>query len=203
MKLLIFDTETTGLPKSRQPAYLGANNWPHVVSISWIIMDTNTNQILSRDSYIVKPLAWTIPDESIAIHGITNIHAMTHGYSIVEVMGKFVALEYDAVLAHNLEFDENVVTQAILFDCGVGFYGFQCPKYCSMKITRNMCKLPSRFAGSYKSPKLKELYYYAFKKNPNEQLLHGSAYDTQILYEIVSSFKPLRDVMGLPTTLTV
>lgn len=166
-------------------------------------MDTNTNEILSRDSYIVKPLAWTIPDESIAIHGITNIHAMAAGYSIVEVMGKFMALEYDAVLAHNLEFDENVVIQSVLYDCGVGFYGFQCPKYCSMKITRNMCKLPSRFAGSYKSPKLKELYYYAFKKNPNEALLHGSAYDTQILYEIVTQFKPLREAMGLPTTPTV
>ena len=76
MKLLIFDTETTGLPKSRQPAYLGANNWPHVVSISWIIMDTNTNEILSKESHIVKPLSWTIPDESISIHGITNGHAM-------------------------------------------------------------------------------------------------------------------------------
>lgn len=203
MKLLIFDTETTGLPKSRKPAYLEANNWPHIVSVSWIITDTDTNSILSKQTHIVKPLSWTIPDASIAIHGITNGQAMAEGKPIVEVMAKFMSLEYDAVLAHNLEFDENVIIQSVLYDCGVWFYGFQCPKYCSMSLTRNICKLPSKFGNSYKPPKLKELYYHVFKKHPDEGQLHGSAYDTQILYEIVSCFKSLREVIGLPTSLTV
>lgn len=45
MKLLIFDTETTGLPKSRKASTEGPNNWPHIVSISWVILDSDTNKI--------------------------------------------------------------------------------------------------------------------------------------------------------------
>ena len=203
MKLLIFDTETTGLPKSRQPAHLGANNWPHIVSISWVILDTDNNEVLSHGSYIVKPESWTIPDESISIHGITNLHAMLHGRPISNVLGEFMALEYDAVLCHNLEFDENVLVNAVLWDCYVPFYGFQCPKFCSMKLTKNLCKLPSKFPNSYKAPKLKELYNHVFGGYPDESQLHGSMYDTKILCDIIIAYQPLRALMGLPTTLTV
>ena len=68
MKLLIFDTETTGLPKSRKPSKEESNNWPHLVSISWIILDSETNQIEKERSYIVQPKGWIIPEESVRIH---------------------------------------------------------------------------------------------------------------------------------------
>jgi len=50
MRLLIFDTETTGLPKSRQPSSKGPNNWPHIVSISWVILDADTNKSIVRET---------------------------------------------------------------------------------------------------------------------------------------------------------
>ena len=68
MKLLIFDTETTGLPKNRQPAERGPDNWPHIVSISWIVLDTDTNKEVKRRSYIIQPNGWHIPEESVRIH---------------------------------------------------------------------------------------------------------------------------------------
>ena len=39
MRVVYFDTETTGLPKTRESATRGPDNWPHLVSIAWIIDD--------------------------------------------------------------------------------------------------------------------------------------------------------------------
>jgi DNA polymerase III epsilon subunit-like protein len=69
---LIFDTETTGLPKARLPSSRGPNNWPHIVSISWVILDAHTNKVVDIRSFVIKPRNWTIPEDSIKIHGITQ-----------------------------------------------------------------------------------------------------------------------------------
>ena len=73
MNIVVFDTETTGLPKSVEPASKSPNNWPHLVSISWVVLEnTLPHAILKQRSYIIKPENWTIPEDSIKIHKITN-----------------------------------------------------------------------------------------------------------------------------------
>ena len=53
MKLCIFDTETTGLPKDRnKQAIKEPNNWPHIVSISWVILDVDTNSLSVNADFI-------------------------------------------------------------------------------------------------------------------------------------------------------
>jgi len=42
---LIFDTETTGLPKSDNAPIEQLDNWPHVVQIAWQLHD-KTGQLL-------------------------------------------------------------------------------------------------------------------------------------------------------------
>jgi len=68
MRLIIFDTETTGLPKTRDSAFKGPDNWPHLVSISWVILDTDENTIQKQRDYIIYPDSWVIPQESTKIH---------------------------------------------------------------------------------------------------------------------------------------
>ena len=66
MKIVIFDTETTGLPKSLEPADKSPNNWPHLVSISWVVIENTFPYAISKQrSYIIKPQNWTIPEDSI------------------------------------------------------------------------------------------------------------------------------------------
>lgn len=199
MKLLIFDTETTGLPKSKLPAQAGPNNWPHIVSISWIILDTVTNKIEKIKSYIVKPNNWTIPEDSVKIHGITNEVANSSGVPLDVPIIELLNEDYDAVAAHNLEFDINVLNNAILWDLGFQSSGLRGIKFCTMNLSRDICKLPGKFKG-YKPPKLKELYLLAFGELPEESKLHGSLYDAQILTEIIKRFEPLRQLMGLNVT---
>ena len=196
MRVLIFDTETTGLPRSKASAESGPNNWPHIVSISWIVLDTHSNTELTRHSYIIKPNGWTIPQESVNIHGITTEQANLVGKNLFDVMAEFITESCDAWLAHNLEFDMGVVINAVLWDLKMQFPYTPQKKFCSMNLTKDICKLPGMFRG-YKPPKLKELYYCAFKLFPAEHLLHNSMYDVEILAEIVKGYLPLRQAMGL------
>ena len=202
MRLLIFDTETTGLPKSRQPSNKEPNNWPHIVSISWVILDAETNRVEKERSYIVKPAGWTIPEASTKIHGITNEKAISQGVDLSTVMGEFLAENYDTLVAHNLEFDYNVIHNAIQWDLGIPFGSLYKKMICTMELSRNICKLRTAF-GSYKSPKLSELYEFVFKKSPNKDELHSSIYDVLILTEIVQTCQELRSKMNLPTTIPI
>lgn len=196
MKLLIFDTETTGLPKSRTAAIEKPDNWPHIVSISWIIL--NNNKIVKQREYIVKPNNWTIPDDSIKIHGITNEIANTNGYPLSTVMLEFLEEECDIIVAHNIHFDYNVIINAIKWDLGIDFNGLTIPLMCTMQLSKAHCKIPGKFG--YKLPKLKELYEFIFKRKPNETKLHGSLYDTIILAECIQHCDWLQVALGLPVS---
>lgn len=197
MKLLIFDTETTGLPKTRTPAANGPNNWPHIVSISWIVLDTVTNTELKIQNHIVRPTDWDIPEDSVKIHGITKEIAMEVGVDLHTVMLEFINEECDGWVAHNLEFDMGVIVNAVLWDLKLQFPGTHHRKFCTMLLGKGICKLPGKFKNSFKAPKLKELYYHAFRRQPEELSLHNSMYDTRILTEIIKHYLPLRQAMGL------
>ena len=196
MKLLIFDTETTGLPKSRESAYVRPDNWPHIVSISWIILETDTNTELKKTSYTIRPNGWTIPQDSVKIHGITTDMALEYGDDLLDVMYEFLNEECDAWVAHNLDFDMGVIVNAVLWDLHGQFPATKQKKYCTMRLSKNLCKLPGQYK-DYKLPKLKELYQVAFGKLPEEQCLHNSMYDVRILTDIIKTYLPLRQAMGL------
>ena len=46
MKVLVFDTETTGLPNGRNPSILNTHDWPYIVQLSYIIYVVSNNLIL-------------------------------------------------------------------------------------------------------------------------------------------------------------
>lgn len=199
MRIVVFDTETTGLPKVRNvPAKDMKDNWPHLVSLSWCVLEDTV--VVDTYSYIIQPMNWTIPDDSIAIHGITNEKAKTDGRPLAEVIDMFISTRYDLLIAHNLEFDENVLVNAIYWDLGrTQFLQFPHPKRCTMKASKEICKLPNN-----KYPKLSELYEFVVGKAPDSRQLHNSLYDVMILVEILKLYKPLREKFGLikPTSVS-
>ena len=199
MKLLIFDTETTGLPRHfNVPPESHAHNWPHIVDIAWIVLDSDTNKIIERKSYIIRPNNWVIPEDSTAIHGIRQSFAESYGAPLGDVIKEFFETECDMYVAHNSKFDENVVMNAVYWDMGGASYRFNKPIRCTMALSRSMCKLPFPNGGfGYKSPKLSELYEHVFREKPNQSRLHGAAYDTQILTKIITTYEPIRSELGL------
>ena len=197
MKVLLFDTETTGLPLKRQGYSKGPNNWPHIVSICWVILDSDTNEVLKEKYYVIYPERWTVPEQAAAIHGITTEKAIEEGYDLSVVMSEFLEEDYDIMVAHNLEFDYNVIGNAVQWDLGKEFQKIEKPKYCTMELSKFVCKIPYKSGGGCKPPKLSELYEYVFKREP-VGALHNALYDTMLLVEIVKSCDFLRSKMNLP-----
>jgi len=201
MKICIFDTETTGLPVDRKiPGWKTKNNWPHIVSISWMILDWDTNKVIETKSYIIYPHDWVIPQESTNVHGITQGHAIAEGYDLTTVLHEFIHLEYDILVAHNMEFDYNVILYALNWDIvGSSYTSLPSPKelFCTARSSKDLCKIPSSYYNGYKMPTLSELYTFVTRKKPNKSELHNSLYDVQLLTEVVQISPEIRIKLGL------
>lgn len=89
------------------------------------------------------------------------------------------------MVAHNLEFDKNVVFNAYKWRLGMDPRRIW-PKaeICTMRKSEAELKLPSSFPrpGRFKVPSLKELYIATFNTEPAEQ--HNSLKDVELLCEI-------------------
>jgi len=71
IEYLVFDVETTGLPKNWKAPISKLSNWPRIVQIGWYSYDKQEN-LLESKSYIIKPDGFSIPESSKKIHGIST-----------------------------------------------------------------------------------------------------------------------------------
>jgi hypothetical protein len=185
---IIFDTETTGLPKFRNINALNQrDNWPDIVSVAWSVFEKNGTHVKSCYS-VVKPTSWEIPIESTRIHGITTEYAMEHGRPLLDVLNELRAdfEKADTVVAHNIEFDKNVLFNAYKWHLDYNPWHLW-PEWevCTMLKATDEVKIPSKWpttARPYKPPTLTELYKATFNKEPTGQ--HNSQKDVEILSEI-------------------
>lgn len=109
MKVLAFDTETTGLPDFGAPSQ--GEQQPHLVEFSWIPYDTVTQERGPAVRHIIKPEGWTIPPEMTAIHGISHEQALAEGIREAEALDQFVyaVTRVDMRIAHNIAFDDRII----------------------------------------------------------------------------------------------
>jgi len=85
---LVFDTETTGLPKKWNAPLSDLDNWPRCVQLAWQLHDSK-GILISSHSYLIKPENYNIPYESEKIHGISTALATNIGDDLVSVLNKF------------------------------------------------------------------------------------------------------------------
>jgi DNA polymerase III epsilon subunit-like protein len=110
---MVFDTETTGLPKymKHTPNQNNLNNWPHIVQLSYIIYDTDTDSVLNITDHIIRvPEGVQITEENAAIHGITQ-EISQQGIPLNMALDEFM-VEFDnmdLIIAHNIEFDKKML----------------------------------------------------------------------------------------------
>ena len=70
MKIMVFDTETTGLPKDYSGSIYDSNNWPYIVQLSYILFDCTEHKIIKNVDNIIR--VKDIPASSTKIHKITQ-----------------------------------------------------------------------------------------------------------------------------------
>ncbi len=170
---LVFDTETTGIPKDRKAPASDVANWPRVVQLGWEIFDSR-EQRTGNEAYIVRPDGFRIPKDAEDIHGISTEKARRDGRVLADVLESFSGAVREArvIVAHNLDFDENVVS-AELHRIGRPLRFHLKERVCTMKAATDICKIPGPYG--YKWPTLPELYQFLFKKQLKEA--HDAAAD--------------------------
>ena len=175
---LIFDTETTGLPKRWDAPVSDVENWPRVVQIAWQLHDEMGNLMEHRNA-LIKPEGFDIPFESEQIHGISTALAREKGVAIETILMEFKASLSKAkfVVGQNVGFDVNVL--------GSEFYRLQIVNNLDAlpvldtctEITATLCRIPGGRGGKFKLPTLTELYEYLFSTRFEEA--HNASADVE------------------------
>lgn len=183
MKVLIFDTETTGLPAPGKPSIYETDKWPYILQLSYVVYDTCTQKIDAIiDRLVCIPSHIIIPAESTAVHKITPLMCRLHGKPIKEVLTEFNIwyARCDQIVGHNISFDKRVVIVECIRNKVKGFT-LTNPKpgfYCTMRNGVNKCQIKAiskKGTEYFKYPKLIELYSTLFTAYPSG--LHDALID--------------------------
>jgi DNA polymerase-3 subunit alpha len=198
MRVLVFDTETSGLPKSKiiNPSTL--HLWPFIVQFSYIIFDNDSKDLIKVYDKIIKVKTYNvISEESINLHGITNEISDTKGVNLISVLTEFLTDvdKVDLVVGHNIEFDISMIKVELLriineyekdetmkeklksqLEIIININKI----YCTMRNSIDICKIEKENSrGKYfKFPSLTELHEKLFVVKPKN--LHNSLNDILI-----------------------
>jgi len=158
-KLLIFDTETTGLYDWR--ADPSAPHQPRVVQLGAILVTLGApaaEPICSLNT-LIAPDGWTIPEAATAVHGITTADCRLRGIHGATALQLFIAmlLAADVAVAFNLDYDVNLIgVEGHRHNRPHIFQEAHC--FCAMRAATPLCRLPGKRPGDYKFPKLAEAH---------------------------------------------
>tara|TARA_B100000902_G_C27314441_1_gene920363 strand:- start:1777 stop:2439 length:663 start_codon:yes stop_codon:yes gene_type:complete len=191
MKILVFDTETTGLPERNASIY-DNNKWPHIIQLSYIFYDISNNISVIKDEYIRINTNIEINEESFKIHNISHDILKNKGINIrtaINDFNKFLDLA-DVVVGHNLSFDKRMMfVECIRNKMQQKFTKFDGnnkitkPEFCTMKNTIDFCGLyyTNRSGKKMKkNPTLSELFLKLFPEEVLPNNLHNSIVDVAI-----------------------
>jgi DNA polymerase-3 subunit epsilon len=170
--IVVYDTETNGLPRNWKARFDDTNNWPRAVSLSWYKVTPNF-EILSTHSYIIKPENFNFDSDAVRVHGITQAHALAHGVPLAVALSNFENDVMDSayLVAHNIEFDFPVLYSEYTRTNVNSSRLASLKKICTMKSTVDFCQIHGMYG--YKFPKLEELHLKLFNRN------FGGAHNSQ------------------------
>lgn len=174
---LIYDTETTGLPRDWNAPLTDFDNWPRMVQLAWQIHDEN-GELVEVKNFIVKPEGYNIPFASQKVHGISTDRAMKEGADLDFVLNEFneALSKAEYVIGHNIEFDVNIT--------GCEYLRKEIPSNLTEIQTidtkdegTEFCAIPGGRGGRFKWPTLTELYIKLFSQGFDEA--HNASADVE------------------------
>lgn len=212
MFVLVFDTETTGLPKTKVINESTINSLPYIVQLSYMIYDTDSTKIIKISDNIVKiPENVELTKESIAIHGIDRNKINENGKPIVKILQEFLTDidSTDLIIAHNIDFDINMIIVELYrsamdakkshikeINLQVTVQLQYMNRYCTMKNSMELCNIKkfSKTTGNeyVKFPTLTETYHKLFNVKPNN--MHNSLNDIYACFRCFYKLKYKKDI---------
>jgi len=172
---LIFDTETTGLPKHWDAPISDLDNWPRCVQIAWQLHDAMGTCIEHQD-YLIRPEGFNIPYDAEKVHGISTELAQEQGQSLTVVLEKFneVLDKTRFIVGQNVGFDLKIMGAEFIREA-IANKLLELPVLdtCT-EHTAELCKIPGGRYGKFKLPTLTELHDYLFNE-PFEEAHNATA----------------------------
>jgi DNA polymerase-3 subunit alpha len=162
---LIFDTETTGLPKRWDAPITDTDNWPRCIQIAWQLHDQLGNCVEHKD-FLVNPEGFDIPFDAEKIHGISTQLAEQKGKPLQFVLEQFneVLEKTKFVVGQNVGFDINIIgAEFVRLNIENKLQELPVLDTCT-EHTANLCKIPGGRYGKFKLPTLTELHEFLFKQ---------------------------------------
>ena len=163
---LIFDTETTGLPKRFNAPISDTDNWPRVVQIAWQLHGA-MGELLEQKDFLIYPDGFNIPFDAEQIHGISTALAEENGVDLKLVQEQFneVLAKAKFVVGQNVGFDINV-WGCEFHRTGINSALENIPVLdtCTEQ-TAQLCQIPGGKGGKFKLPTLTELYQKLFSES--------------------------------------
>lgn len=187
---VIFDTETTGVPRDYSAPASDFRNWPRLVELAWILCD-DAGEEASATALIVKPRGFVIPKDAAAVHGITTERASREGVELEVVLEAFAkdVSRASVLVAHNMRFDEGVVGAEFLRSGRPNCLAEK-DRVCTMVSSAAYCGIPGPYG--YKWPSLPELYEKLFRQRFPQA--HRALEDVRACKECYFELKRLRVV---------
>lgn len=160
---LIFDTETTGLPKRWDAPISDTSNWPRAIQVAWQLHDELGN-LLEHHDFLIRPDGFNIPYDAERIHGISTELAIENGISLSDALGKFneALSKTKFIVGQNVGFDVNIMG-CEFYRLGIANKLAELPVLdtCT-EVTAELLKIPGGRGGKFKLPTLTELHQYLF-----------------------------------------
>jgi len=162
---LIFDTETTGLPKRWDAPITDTDNWPRAIQIAWQLHDAMGNCVEHQD-YLIQPEGFNIPYDAEKVHGISTELAQEQGAPLVEVLEKFNEALHKTkfVVGQNVKFDLNIMGAEFVREAIANpLQELPVLDTCT-EHTASLCQIPGGRGGKFKLPTLTELHEFLFNQ---------------------------------------
>ena len=202
MKVLIFDTETSGLPEGKNPSIYETQKWPHIIQLSYIIYDSEANDIVTlEDDYISIDNDVIIQPESQTVHNISRELLSSKGIPIEHALEKFNRFSEmsDVLVGHNVSFDKRMVmVEGIRNKIRMNIHD----TYCTMKNSVELCKIQRFWPNGdtyFKYPTLSELHDELFKKIPKNT--HNALIDILICMRCFVKIELRKDICAINRTI--
>ena len=175
---LFFDVETNGLPKEWKAPLTNLDNWPQMLQLAYILYDEEGEEIKRNSLYVKPQKGFILQEEASKINKITLEVLREKGQPIKKVLEEFkeVLGKAEQVVAHNIEFDENIVGAEFL-RAGMKNELENKNKICTMVNTVELCNIPGKYGPKW--PSLKELHLKLF--NEEFEDAHDALVDTEVM----------------------
>lgn len=202
VRILIFDTKTTGFPRNYKKAEEDITNYPHCLELGAKIIELDLDHIGKQDNVIIKDIfsisslikpyrgeeTLVINPKAQAIHNITVEECEEDGNMIETIAYMFqgMASTVDFIVAHNYNLQRNTMISELL-RLGIKLITKKgCKQFCPMLYSTNILQLPPtnpKFTGTFKYPSIDELYKYLLDEDIETKYEHNNAMNNTLATE--------------------